>query len=208
MPPTLQARAVGDWPLRLVAQPVAKDDPDRQALACYDMRLPKLDEGWRRFLEGRPASAVTTIFRAWCCREAAAHGKTAPLSIGDNASWHSSEEVREWIRDRNRQIQASGQGVRLIVYPLPIKRPWLHPIEPKWVCPSARSSSPTGCCRRRTWPSRSATPWTAPIGHGRPTSGSLVAKYSHATFAGMRWPAQPGSAVDVAITGPNAAKVA
>ncbi|HEX5505926.1 MAG TPA: hypothetical protein VFW96_25130, partial [Thermomicrobiales bacterium] len=29
--------------------------------------------------------------------------------------------------------KASGPGVRLVVCPLPIKSPWLNPIEPKWV---------------------------------------------------------------------------
>ena len=32
-----------------------------------------------------------------------------------------------------RRVKAAGHGVRLIICPLPIKSPWLNPIEPKWV---------------------------------------------------------------------------
>ena len=53
--------------------------------------------------------------------------------IWDNASWHISREVREWIASHNRRVKASGEGVRIISCLLPIKSPWLNPIEPKWV---------------------------------------------------------------------------
>jgi hypothetical protein len=119
--------------LRLVEQTVAKDDPDKQALACYGLLLPQLDEVWLRFLAGRPVSAVTTVSLAWCCQAAAARGKRALLLVWDNASWHVSKAVRAWIRAHNRQVKASGQGVRLVVCQLPVKSPWLNPIEPKWV---------------------------------------------------------------------------
>jgi hypothetical protein len=36
------------------------------------------------------------------------------------------------VRAHNRRVKASGQGVRLVVCQLPIKSPWLNPIEPKW----------------------------------------------------------------------------
>ena len=132
-PPALHAWAAGGRPLRLVEQTVAKDDPDKKALACYGLLLPELGEVWLRFLDGRPVSAVTTVSLAWCCQAAAARGKTALLLVWDNASWHISKEVRGWIRAHNRQAKARGQGVRLVVCQLPSKRPWLNPIEPKWV---------------------------------------------------------------------------
>jgi hypothetical protein len=106
--------------LRLVEQTVAKDDPDKKALACYGVLLPELAEVWPGFLDGRPVSAVTTVFLGWCCEEAARRGKRALLLIWDNASWHISKEVRAWVRAHNRQAKASGQGVRLVVCQLPI----------------------------------------------------------------------------------------
>lgn len=33
----------------------------------------------------------------------------------------------------NRQVRAAGRGVRIVPCPLPVKSPWLNPIEPKWV---------------------------------------------------------------------------
>jgi hypothetical protein len=90
------------------------------------------DEMWLRFVDGRPVSALTTQFLAWCCEQLARRGKTALLLVWDNASWHRSQAVRDWIREHNRQVKATGQGVRLVVCPLPSKSPWLNPIEPKW----------------------------------------------------------------------------
>jgi transposase len=75
---------------------------------------------------------VTTVFLQWCCEEAAARGKTALLLAWDNASWHISKQVRTWVRDHNQRVKAGGAGVRLLICPLPIKSPWLNPIEPKW----------------------------------------------------------------------------
>ena len=146
--PALHAWAAADQPLRLVEQTVAKDEP--QALACYgllarwwpDPTTPT-EEMWLRFVEGRPVSAVTTEFLAWCSEQAAAAGKTALLLIWDNASWHLSRAVRSWIAAHNRGVKATGQGVRLVVCHLPSKSPWLNPIEAKWVHGKRRVVAPT-----------------------------------------------------------------
>jgi transposase len=140
--PALHAWAEHDRPLRLVEQTVATDDPDPKALACYGLLLPEWDEVWLRFLDGRPLSAVTTQFLAWCAQEAATRGKRALLLIWDNAAWHGSKAVRQWLRDHNRHVKTSGQGVRIVVRALPIKSPWLNPIEPKWVHTKRRVVEP------------------------------------------------------------------
>src|SRR5207237_3935158 len=69
---------------------------------------------------------------AGCCAKLAAAGKEALLLVSDNAPWHVSRTVRQWIRAHNRQVKATGRGVRLVNCYLPIKSPWLNPIEPKW----------------------------------------------------------------------------
>jgi hypothetical protein len=121
----------------LVEQSVAQSDPDPKALACYGLLLrgqgDHPDQVWLRFVEGRPLSAITTQYLDWCCTKLAAAGKTALLLVWDNASWHGSKAVREWIRTHNRQVQDAGTGVRLVVCALPTKSPWLNPIEPHWV---------------------------------------------------------------------------
>lgn len=122
-----------DEPTRLIEQSVAKDDPDPKALAAYGLLLHATDELWLRFVDGRPVSAITTQFLADCCVRLAARGTTALVVIWDNASWHVSTAVVGWIRAHNRQVKREGHGVRIITCRLPVKAPWLNPIEPKWV---------------------------------------------------------------------------
>jgi len=129
-----------DQPLRLVEQTKQSDDPDRKALACYGLLVRShdavgrdLEQMWLRFVQDRPISAITIQFLDWCCAKAQALGKSVLVIIWDNASWHLSKAVRHWIRQHNQLVKRSGQGVRLLVCPLPIKSPWLNPIEPKWM---------------------------------------------------------------------------
>ena len=138
--PSLHAWADEGEVLRLVEQTVAKDDPDPKALACYGLlvscpaapaTLP--EQVWLRFVEKRPVSGVTTQFLDWCCEKLQTLGKTALLMPWDNASWHVSKAVREWIQTHNRTVRQTGQGVRIVPCYLPTKSPWLNRIEPHWV---------------------------------------------------------------------------
>ncbi len=138
--PHLHAWAAADSALRLVEQTVPKDDPDGKALACYGLlvscpaapdSLP--EQVWLRFVEDRPVSAVTTQYLAWCCDKLAQLGKKVLLMIWDNASWHVSQEVRQWIRAHNHAVRRQSQGVRIVACYLPTKSPWLNRIEPHWM---------------------------------------------------------------------------
>jgi transposase len=138
--PALHSWAEPDRPLRLVEQTVAKADPDPKALACYGLlvRWAEPEGGWHeaawlRFVEGRPVSGITTQYLGGCCAKLEAAGKEALLLIWDNASWHVGQQVRTWIREHNRQVKRSGRGVRILTCYLPLKSPWLNPIEAKWV---------------------------------------------------------------------------
>jgi hypothetical protein len=46
------------------------------------------------------------------------------------------------VRDHNRQGKRGDARVRLVVCPLPVQRPWLNPIEPKWVHGKRRAAEP------------------------------------------------------------------
>jgi transposase len=125
-----------DGPLRLIEQTVPKADADPKALACYGVLLrqgSQPERVWLRFVAGRPVSAITEQFLGWCCTRLQEDGVRVWALIWDNASWHVSKRVRAWIRAHNRQVKQSGQGVRILVCYLPVKSPWLNPIEPKWV---------------------------------------------------------------------------
>ena len=90
------------------------DDPDPKALACYGLLVrpgpQQADQMWLRFVAGRPVSAVTIDFLAWCSAQLAAQGFTALLLIWDNASWHRSQAVRHWIRQHNQQVKQGADG--------------------------------------------------------------------------------------------------
>jgi DDE superfamily endonuclease len=120
------------------------EDADPKALACYGLLvrpgLQQADQMWLRFVAGRPVSAVTIDFLAWCSAQLVAQGFAALLLIWDNASWHRSHAVRHWIRQHNQPGKQGAEGVRIVVCPLPSKSPWLNPIEPKWV-PGKRAVS-------------------------------------------------------------------
>jgi hypothetical protein len=135
-----------------VEQTVAKDDPDPKALACHGLLLGETNTVWLRFLDGRPVSASTTEFLTWCADKLAAQGQRALLLVWDNAGWHISHAVRQWVRDHNRQVKRQGAGVRIVSCLLPSKSPWLNPIEPKWVHSKRRTVEParllSARCRR------------------------------------------------------------
>jgi hypothetical protein len=138
--PKMHTWADAGQPLRLVEQSVPKDDPDPKALACYGLLLrwhptaaPPQEEVWLRFVEGRPISGVTTGFLVWVCDKLEKLDKRALLLVWDNASWHISQEVKGWIKEHNHRVKGEGKGIRILPCPLPIKSPWLNPIEPRWV---------------------------------------------------------------------------
>lgn len=132
----MHAWSPDDRPLCLIEQTVAKDDPDPKALAAYGLLVRTAnapEQIWLRFVDGRPLSLVTISFLDWCCAKLDEQGKTALLLVWDNASWHISHAVEEWIHDHNRQVKQQGKGVRILGCPLPVKSPWPNPIEPRWL---------------------------------------------------------------------------
>ena len=118
-------------------QTVAKGDPDPKALACYGLlvrRVGQEEAVGRRFVAGRPVSASTTQFLDWGCPKLAALGVPVWALIWPTTPPpHVSKAVRAWIRTHKRAVKQLGQGVRILACYLPVKSPWLNPMEPKWV---------------------------------------------------------------------------
>jgi hypothetical protein len=153
--PTLSAFSEEGEPPRMIQQSLAKDDPSEatKAISCYGLYLPRLDDMWIRFVDGRPVSSITTQFLSWSCEGLQRVGKKTLLLIWENASWHISREVRRWLGKHNREVKESGCGVRIVSCLLPKQSPWLNSIEPKWVLmASARSWSSMDCWARMNWP--------------------------------------------------------
>ena len=120
-----------DGPLRLIEREVPKGDTDPKALSCYGLLRGDTGQMMLRFVTGRPVSQVTEDYLAWVCERLQAQGKKALVVVWDNAAWHVSKRVRAWIKVHNRKARAEG-GVRIVACFLPVKSPWLNPIEPKW----------------------------------------------------------------------------
>jgi hypothetical protein len=138
--PALHAWPPAQQPLHRVEQTVPRTDPDPKALACYGLLVQERtvqgvsqEHVWLRFVADRPVSAVTGAFLTWGCAQLTTLGKTALVLVWDNASWHGSQAVRQWLREHNRQVKREGQGVRIVSCPLPSKSPWLNPLEAHWV---------------------------------------------------------------------------
>ena len=119
--------------MRLGLHPVDRADPEPKALACYGLWLPARERTLLRFVNGRPISPVTCAFLAWAAEQLAAEDVRVLALIWDNASWHISREVQDWVRRHNREVKRTGHGCRLLICRLPSRSPWLNPIEPKWV---------------------------------------------------------------------------
>jgi hypothetical protein len=163
--PALHTWTAGD-PLRLVAQVVAKEDPDPKALACYGLLVrpgPDAAEAvWLRFVDGRPISPLTTAFLAWCCDRLVAQGVTTVVLVWDNAGWHVSKDVRRWLRAHNQQVHREG-GVRIVPCSLPTKSPWLNPIEPRWVHGKRRIAEPARLLTAREVEERVCAAFACPL---------------------------------------------
>lgn len=109
-----------------------RNDPDPKALACHGLLRADAGGMLLGFVSGRPVSQVAEGYLAWACERLKAEGRTALLLVWDNAAWHASRRVRAWIRGHDRKARRGG-GVRIVACFLPVKAPWLNPIEPKWV---------------------------------------------------------------------------
>ena len=138
--PALHAWTPARCPLRFIEQTVPAPDPEPKALACYGLLVQERtiqgvsqEYVWLRFVTGRPVSALTIKFLTWVCAKLKARDKTALLLIWDNASWHRSHAVRHWLRTHNQRVKRDHHGIRIVPCPLPLKSPWLNPLEPHWV---------------------------------------------------------------------------
>jgi transposase len=125
--------------LKLVEQADDPKDPEPKAVACYGLavhwyeELVKHEEVWLRFVEGNPCGNLTIQYLEWLLEKTQQAGKKALVMVWDNATWHKSLAVRTWIKEHNKIVKKSQQGVRLLPFLLPKKSPWLNPIEPMWI---------------------------------------------------------------------------
>ena len=63
--------------------------------------------------------------------------------VWDRASWHKSRKLKQWLRQYNRAAKRDGD-VRLLTCLLPVKSPWLNPMEAHWVHAKRGIAEPDG----------------------------------------------------------------
>lgn len=138
--PSMHAFAEADDNLRLVERTPPKNEPDK-ALACYGAVCQRSQERWLFFAEGQPNSDKTIAFLQALLEIAKLKSKRVLVVIWDRASWHASKQVKQWVRQHNRQVRREG-GIRLLTYLLPSKSPWLNPMEPIWLHSKRKVAEP------------------------------------------------------------------
>lgn len=135
------------WALSGEALHLVQRDPKRgekeKALACFGARRQDTEQVYLYFSHGQPNSEHMWVFLSALLAVARREGKAVVVIIWDNASWHLSQRIRQWIRAYNRAAKAAGEP-RLLVHGLPIKSPWLNPIEPCWVHAKRAVCEPDG----------------------------------------------------------------
>lgn len=121
-------------PFSLQEKPLARNDTAAKAVACYGLFVPDREQMLVRFAQGQPISRATCAYLAWLAKTLATSDPSLRVLVlfWDNASWHISREVRDWVRCHNRGARQS-RGLRFLICRLPTKSPWLNRIEPKWV---------------------------------------------------------------------------
>jgi transposase len=140
--PHAYAWSATEAPLKLIKQPYSSKTPDK-ALSCFGALCQKTQQIFLEFAVGYPNSEQMWRFVCRLLKRAKSLNKTVLVLIWDNASWHTSKRIRGWIRAYNRWAKKTG-NVRLLVFWLPKKSPWLNPIEPYWGHAKRRVCEPSG----------------------------------------------------------------
>jgi hypothetical protein len=136
------AHSWGEQPLHLGQReppPGARD----KALACFGAVRQDTSRVYLYFSDGQPTSEQMWWFVIGMLAIARQEGKRVVVMLCDNARWHTSARFRAWVRAYNRAAKVAGEP-RLLVFRLPVKSPWLNPMEPRWVHAKRAICEPDG----------------------------------------------------------------
>ena len=140
--PNAHAWTLPDEELRLVQREPKRGEKEK-ALACFGAVRQDTEEVYLYFSNGQPNSEHMWRFIVALLDTARQEGRQVVVLIWDNASWHKSQRIEQWVRDYNRRAKAAGD-VRLLTHLLPSKSPWLNPIEPRWIHAKRATCEPDG----------------------------------------------------------------
>jgi hypothetical protein len=140
--PSMRSWAEKGKELRLVERQPSRNETD-QALACFGAVRQDTGERFLYFAGGQPNSEKTILMLQQLLEVARRAEKRVLAIIWDRASWHKSKQVTRWIRNHN-QVAKRERDVRLLTCLLPVKSPWLNPMEPHWVHAKRKIVEPDG----------------------------------------------------------------
>lgn len=103
-----------------------------KALACYGAVRQDTQERYLFFADGQPNTDNTIRMLERLLSVARREEKRVLAVIWDRASWHKSKKLKQWNYMYNQVAKQNGD-VRLLTCLLPIKSPWLNPMEPHWL---------------------------------------------------------------------------
>ena len=120
-----------DQALRLVQREPKENEP-HPALACFGAVRKDIQAMYLYFSDGQLNSEQVWVFIMGLLAVARAGAKRVVVMIWDQAGWHLSKRLCQWMRAYNHQAKQCGEP-RLLTYLLPVKSLWLNPIEPRWM---------------------------------------------------------------------------
>ena len=137
--PSAHAWAAPRQELRLLERQAAPGET--KALAVFGAVRQDTAQVYLDFCAGQPDTRHTLLFVWTLLNLARRENKRVVVIIWDNASWHNSKRLRHWLRTYNQQAKRDGD-VRLLIFHLPTKSPWLNPMEPRWIHAKRRVCEP------------------------------------------------------------------
>jgi transposase len=140
--PNTFAWAEPEEPLRLVQRTPRSKEP-QPALACFGAVRQDTQETVLYFADGQPNSENMWLCILALLALAREEMKKVVVLLWDNASWHKSQRLRQWIRAYNQAAKQHDEP-RLLTWLLPRQSPWLNPIEPRWVHAKRAVCEPDG----------------------------------------------------------------
>ena len=140
--PNAFAWATPPAPVRFVQRTPPPKTPDT-ALACFGAVRQDTQETYLYFAPGQPNSEQMWLFIIGLLVVARQESKKVVVLLWDNATWHKSQRLRQWIRLYNQAAKKAGEP-RLLTWLLPLQSPWLNPIEPRWVHAKRAVCEPDG----------------------------------------------------------------
>ena len=99
-----------------------------ETTALYAALNDETQEPFLRWADGQPDSRETIVFLEALMAHYTQQGMRFIVLFWDRAPWHTSKQTRQWARAYNQRAKRDGL-TRLIVCSLPVRSPWLMPLE-------------------------------------------------------------------------------